>query len=381
MKQVNYVTYRSDPNANDKIREMNILFIDDNVAQEVLNMDDCLETVEDIYREYGLGWVTSTRARHYIPRSEGQDWYRWGAMAAGVTKLGVMAIRLQSNISVSTEGRVDYYAGTPGKWCELVLLFSTKDATPLAIMTGGHIQHMRVGATGGISVKYMAREDASTLGLFGTGGMATTHAWAIAKTRPIKTINVYSPNLDHREAFARQMTEDLGIPVLAQDNPSKVWEGADIVASCTNSRKPIIRGELLKPGMHVLSSLYQEMDDEVFRRCDRYVYSRPQTTEHYVAAPPENRQGVMGDHVNPDVDDTWLRRERLTMDEEKMASLSDVVLGKNPGRVSDEEITCFTSTGLAAPYTATAYKVYQLAKEHGLGRELPMSWFLQDIRS
>jgi len=221
---------------------------------------------------------------------------------------------------------------------------------------------------------YMACQNASTLGLYGTAGMATTQAWAIAKARPINKVKVYSPNPDHRMAFARQTSQDMGIEVVALDNPRKVMEGADIVAACTSSLVPVIRGEWLEPGMHVLSVIPDEFDDAVFRRCHRYVYSRTPTTDYYVADPV--RRPSVG--YEP-IDTKWVRREQRLLTKEKKAMLSDVVLGKAIGRTNDDEMTCFTTQGIPIQFTAFAYKVYQLAKERGLGRELPLAWFLQDF--
>jgi ornithine cyclodeaminase/alanine dehydrogenase-like protein (mu-crystallin family) len=76
----------------------------------------------------------------------------------------------------------------------------------------------------------------------------------------------------------------------------------------------------------------------------------------------------------------WPARERRLMAEEKIVFLSNVILGQAIGRGGDKEITCFTSHGIPIQFAASAYKVHQLARERGLGRELPLGWFLQDIR-
>lgn len=374
MEKITYVTYPGNPEAEEKIKGRNVLFIDNDVARQVLTVDDCSAVVEDAYREFGLGRATASRASHYVPRPDGRGWYTWDPMAAAIPKLGVLAIRIKSDVLPPTEGQVKKYCVAPGKFCGLILLFSTEDGAPLAIMNDGHIQHMRVGAVGGLSVKHMACRNASTLGLYGTAGMATAHAFAIAKVRSINTIKVYSPNREHRQAFARQTSQDLGIEVVAVDNPRKVMERTDIVAACTSSLMPVIRGEWMEPGMHVLSVLPNEFDDEVFLRCHRYVYSRTPTTEYYVADP--SRTPSLG--YEP-IDTEWLQREQRLLTEEKKAFLSDVILGKRVGRASNDEITCFTTQGIPIQFTATAYKVYQLANERGLGRKLPLSWFLQSL--
>jgi ornithine cyclodeaminase/alanine dehydrogenase-like protein (mu-crystallin family) len=224
----------------------------------------------------------------------------------------------------------------------------------------------------------MARSGSSVLGIFGSGGMASTHAWAIANVRPIKRIKVYSPNVDHREAFARRLSQDMSIEVVAVNEPQEVVAGSDIVAACTNSTMPVLRGEWLESGMHLLAVSAAELDDDVLRRCDRYVYSRPPYTDHQVAVPADQ----MPDSVpmKAYLSDRWIERERRLLPGEKIEFLSDVLLGKAPGRRAEKEITCFASHGIPIQFAATAYRVHQLARERGLGRELPLAWFLQDIR-
>ena len=369
-----YVTYHGNSEADRDIARRSVLFIDNETAARVLTMEDTIEAVEESYREYGLGRATATRATHSVPRPGGDGWYTWDPMASALPKLGALAIRMKSDILPPGGAQVKKYCVAPGKFCGLILLFSTDDGAPLAIMNDGHIQHMRVGAAGAISVKYMAREDAAVLGLFGTAGMATAHALAITKVRPIRKILVYSPNPEHRAAFADRTSRNLEVPVTAVDDPRRVMEGADIVAACTNSLEPVVKGEWLEPGMHVLSVLPNEIDDDVFRRCHRYVYSRTPRTDYHVAD-PDQRPAVGYEPI----DTEWLRREEWLLGREKRVFLTDVVLGNYPGRAGPEEITCFVTQGNAIQFAASASKVYEGARARGLGHELPLSWFLQDI--
>jgi len=377
--RISYVTYAGNREADERIRNRKVLFIDNEVAQQVLTMEDTMEVIEEAYREYGLQRATASRATHHVPRNNGDGWSRWSPMASAIPKIGALAIRIKSDVDVPVADRYEWHCVAPGKYCGLILLYSTEDGAPLAILNDGHIQHMRVGAAGGLSVKLMAQEDASTLGLYGTAGMASTHAWAISQVRPIRLIKVYSPNAEHRRAFAQRISKDLEIEVVAVDTPRQVAEGADIIAACTNSRVPVFNGEWLAPGMHVLSVEPREFDDEVYLRSHRYVYSRTPTTEHYYAAPPGQRPGREWGGEDPDR--PWIERERRLMLEKKRFFLSDLVLGNVTGRETKDEITCFTTQGIPIQFTATSYLVYQRAKEMRLGHELPLQWFLQDIRN
>ena len=369
-----YVTYHGNAEADREIAQRTVLFIDNETAARVLTMEDTIAVVEESYREWGLGRATATRATHSVPRAGGDGWYTWDPMASALPGMDALAVRMKSDILPPSGAQVKKYCVAPGKFCGLIVLFSTEDGAPLAIMNDGHIQHMRVGAAGAISVRHMAREDAAVLGLYGTAGMATAHALAIAKVRPIREIRVYSPNPEHRAAFAERTGENMGIPVAAVDDPRQVMEGADIVAACTNSLAPVIKGEWLEPGMHVLAVLPNEIDDDVFRRSHRYVYSRTPRTDYHVAD-PEQRPAVGYEPI----DQEWLEREDRLLAREKRIFLSDVVLGTYPGRAAPEEVTCFVTQGIPIQFAAAARKVYDGAREQGLGHELPLSWFLQDI--
>jgi len=115
------------------------------------------------------------------------------------------------------------------------------------------LQHMRVGADGGIGVKYMAREDASVVGMLGSGGMARTHMEAFTCVRDIRRLQVYSPTPANREAFAEEMARKYGIEAVACDDPREVYRDADIVAGLTDSAVPVLNGEWIEPGAHVVN--------------------------------------------------------------------------------------------------------------------------------
>ena len=115
--------------------------------------------------------------------------YQWGTMEGGSTG-GYFAIRLKSDVIYETEYNgartQEKYCTKPGVFCGLILLTSTETGEPLAFLNDGHLQHMRVGADGGIGVKYMANPDAEVIGMLGSGGMARTHMQAFTRVRDMQ---------------------------------------------------------------------------------------------------------------------------------------------------------------------------------------------------
>ena len=135
---------------------------------------------------------------------------------------GIFAIRFMSEVIVfdrRADGswREGQYSVEPDKNCAVVLLFSSENGEPLALLNDNWIQHMRVGGTAGLGTKVLARADAETVCMIGSGGMAQTFLEGVCVVRPIKRVRVHSPSRGNREAYAALMSERLGITVEAVD--------------------------------------------------------------------------------------------------------------------------------------------------------------------
>ena len=111
----------------------------------------------------------------------------------------------------------------------LVLLFSIETGELLAILKEGYLQKMRVGGTSGLGIKYLARPDASVIGLFGSGWQAGAQLMAACAVRKIKRVKVYSPNADNRKRFSVLMSQKLEIEVEPAERPEDVAQGVDIL--------------------------------------------------------------------------------------------------------------------------------------------------------
>jgi ornithine cyclodeaminase/alanine dehydrogenase-like protein (mu-crystallin family) len=126
---------------------------------------------------------------------------------------------------------------------------------------------MRVGADSGIGLKYMGREDAHVIGMFGSGGMARSHMEAFTLVRPIRRVQVYSPTKAHREEYAEEMAKRFHIEAISVDDPRDVYKGADIIAGCTDSTVLVIIGQWLEEGTHI-TCVGGMCDEKVSERID-----------------------------------------------------------------------------------------------------------------
>jgi alanine dehydrogenase len=365
------------------------LIINNAEVAKVLTMETTIAALEEAYLALAAREaVCRPRIDIRIPTRDPAKNYQWGTMEGG-SSAGYFAIRMKSDVIYETRynGSItqEKYCTRPGLYCGLVLLTSIETGEPLAFINDGHLQHMRVGADGGIGVKYLAKPNAAVIGMLGSGGMARSHMRAFTLVRDIKKLQVFSPTREHREAFGREMAATYNIEVEVCERPEDIYKGADIVASLTDSAVAVLDGTLLEKGAHIVNvGGTGKPDDESLRRVDVYLrfgdapgpVGKPELAvddEHlgYEARPGQPKYG----------DGRRGRTRHGNMLPDKRVTLADLVTGKVKGRTSNDQITYSERGNLqGAQFFAIAGKIYEAAKQAGLGREIPTEWFLQDIR-
>lgn len=372
-----------------------MLFIDNDTVRRVLSISDVIESQEEVFK--GLltrDSVHRGRIDVYVPTGREDDYYRWGTMEGASKTLGVHAIRMKSDIvswprdedgNYTTEEK---YCVEPGTYCGLIMLFSTRNGEPLALINDGHLQHMRVAAGAGIGAKYLSRASSEVVGMFGSGGMARDYLRAFLAVRPsIRKVKVYSPTRANRERYAREMGAELEIEIEPVDRPEDVVPGADIVSTCTDTMQPVVFGDWLEPGQHVTNLGGYEWHPSVFERADIVLRNG---IGNFIARDDEQRVEIGRGHspgafiAGSDAEVERLppaRPSRHNSGGDRIPTFVDLVAGNTPGRTEDSQITAYIVGGYQGLQFAAAGAVaYRRAREEGLGRELPTEWFLQDIR-
>ena len=246
------------------------------------------------------------------------------------------------------------YTITAGAARFLVLLFDTKTGEMLAIMEADHLGRIRTGAASGVASKYMARADASKVGMIGAGRQARTQLEAVAGVRQIQAAQVFSRNEAHRKEFCQEMTDCLKLPVEPATSTEEAARFGDIVIAATTSPEPVVKGEWLRPGTHVNAiganmANRRELDDGALRRAAIIaVDSRDQA------------RGEAGDLIQglPAINRSW----------DEVAELKDIVAAKKPSRTSGDEITVFKSCGIAIWDVAAAGFIYREALQKKKGK-------------
>ncbi|WP_276300915.1 ornithine cyclodeaminase family protein [Halorussus lipolyticus] len=235
-------------------------------------------------------------------------------------------------------------------------LFDSESGEPLALLDGASMNPFKTGATGAVGTDALARDDAKTVALIGAGSQARGQLRAIDAVRDLESVWVYSPTKDSREEFAGEMNEQIDPSVAAVASSAAAVEEADIVITATTASEPVFDGDLLAEGTHVTAmGQYhpnkRELDARTIERA-KYVPDLRERVEQdagsYIAALDEG--AISDDHVH--------------------AELGEVVAGEAPGRESDDEITVFDSGGTGIETVASAYMLYEKAKDEGLGSEI-----------
>ncbi|HYL41939.1 MAG TPA: ornithine cyclodeaminase family protein [Ktedonobacteraceae bacterium] len=238
----------------------------------------------------------------------------------------------------------------------VVMLYSAHDGQLLAIIEADWLGRMRTGATSGLATKYLARPNATTVGLIGAGNQAHTQLLGMCAVRHVRIAYVYSRTPQACKIFCDEMMRLLGIQVKPVATARQAVELADILITATSSPEPVIHGEWLKPGCHVnaIGSNWEnrrEIDLSTLQRS--YLIVTDSRDQAHLEA---------GDFIIP--------ADEGLFDWNRVIELSEVVGHQGPQRDAPENITLYKGLGIALEDIATAAHVYKLAKERNMGEEL-----------
>jgi ornithine cyclodeaminase len=241
----------------------------------------------------------------------------------------------------------------------LIAVFDPQTGSPLALLDGTEITAARTGACSALSVRLLARENASVLAILGTGVQARSHARAVVRVRPINEVAIAGRDPRSVEALAAELAGELGVAVRAAASYRDALERADVVCATTHAVEPVVRRPWLAPGTHVASVGYnpdgREVDDQTVIDALVCVESR-----RAALAPVP---GGANDLIRP-------IREGLITADHVHAELGELVSGAKTGRTSAEQITLYKSVGVAVQDATAAALVLAKAHQTGTGREI-----------
>ncbi len=229
----------------------------------------------------------------------------------------------------------------------LMVLYDADGLLPFAVLCGGTITAIRTSAATANATDLLARKDANSLAILGSGEQAQAHVDAIRAIRSIEDLRIWGIDGAAVQAIAEEKAGRACATV------AEAVDGADIVCTVTAASDPILFGKDLSPGTHVnlVGSSFpdkREADDEVVTRSRFYVDYLPSTLDQ------------AGEFLHA-------REAGLVTEEHIVGEIGSVASGDITGRQNDDEITLYKSLGVAAQDIVTARRVYDLACEAGLG--------------
>jgi ornithine cyclodeaminase/alanine dehydrogenase-like protein (mu-crystallin family) len=316
---------------------MSLLLLTEEDIRRVLTMDMALAAVEE-----GLRLLALDEAQN-VPRARTQtDHAMQHVLSASAKTLGVMGYKAYA----TSRKEQHFHVG----------LFDGKTGSLLALMQADYLGQVRTGAASGVATQYMARPDASEVGIFGSGKQARTQLLAVCKVRKVRRIQVYSPNEERRRQFAAQMSEACQTDVLPVPRPELAAEDKDIVITATTSREPVFNGHWIAEGTHlnITGSNFlgkAEVDDVTVRR-----------SESIVVDSKEQARVEAGDFTQA--------LEEGAIHWSDIHELGQVIVGRYTGRAHPQDVTLFKSLGIAIEDVAVAARVYAEAQKAGIGEKI-----------
>ncbi|NIM00458.1 MAG: ornithine cyclodeaminase family protein [Acidobacteria bacterium] len=317
-------------------------------VRQLMPMADCMEWVAGALEKYSTGRsVNPLRRGVLIPDGRGLVVLMPGYLSQPEA-LGLKAVTIFHG-NHGTE--LDSHQG-------VVVLFDTQTGVPTAILDASEVTAIRTAAASGVATRLLARADADTLAVLGSGVQARTHIEAMLVARPVTIVRVYSPNRENRERLATWFRRRTDATVDAVDTAREAVEGASIVCTTTSAKEPVVEGEWLSPGTHINAvgaciPKARELDDAAVAKARMFVDSR------------ESAMNESGDFL--------LAREAGAIGDDAIeGEIGELLAGRIDGRRTDGEITLFNSLGIAVEDLATAHHVLARALEQDVGARVAL---------
>ncbi|HYA29853.1 MAG TPA: ornithine cyclodeaminase family protein [Acidobacteriota bacterium] len=238
-----------------------------------------------------------------------------------------------------------------------IVLFDGERGDLLALVAGRHLNIWRTGAPGGIGCKHLAPKGSSQLGLIGSGRQARGQLVAISRALPsLQKVKIFSSTEEHRQMFAREMSAWLGIEVVAVEHPRDAVENMPIVSLATSSRSTVIEPQWITPGALIISITSGQLPRETVTN-SRVIVSW--------------KEEVLGGEA-PRQPYIAMIEEGSWSAENIAGELGDVVVGKVPARMNENETVVFESVGMPIWDTVATAWAYRWAAANGVGSKFTL---------
>lgn len=326
--------------------ETETLLLTDEEVGKLLSMGEVMRAVEKAFAEKSLGRAQNPSKLYLFYHKYNGD---LRVMPSYLESYDISSVKI---VNSHPENRVKYNLPTV---MAVVVLIDPRNGFPLAIMGGKTLTDIRTGAAGGVAAKYLARRDSKILGLVGAGAQARTQLAALLEVYGgFDEVRVWGLH-GTAEEFAVEMQPKYGdkCRIIPVKTVREAVEGADIVVTATPSRKPLVMEDMVSPGMHLNcigadAPGKEELDPTILKKAKIVV--------------DDLTQAVHGGEINVPLSRGIIKIEDI------WAEIGEIIAGLKKGREKPDEITIFSSTGLAVQDAVAAKIAYDKALEKGVGR-------------
>ena len=331
-----------------------VLLLRNHEIRGLMDLSDYIDTVEDGYREIGLGAGAACPRENLWIKGEKTGDHRGGHLLQGSKASFKFKGALLPGLGAA--GLNAYTAGLPSGLETFLFLFDADSGALAAVMEVLYFDWLKTAAVSALATKYLAPAHSSVLALFGTGRHARSQLYAIRQVADIRRVQAYSRDADKRRAFCQTMSAELGMAVIAVDSPAAALRDADIVTTITTSPRPVFDGvDLPDKPVHInaLGAHYpwvRELDDHT-------VLNSRVLVDEWQQGLAENGE-------------LRLPMEAGLIDESHVAGdLGGLVAGKIPARLPDSKWTLFLSGGTGVEDVSVARRLYDSAIKRGIGTQ------------
>lgn len=236
----------------------------------------------------------------------------------------------------------------------LIILNSPETGFPIALLDGTIISAMRTGACTALGARYLAPRRTRKIGMVGAGVQARTQLLGLYTALPqVEQIAIWNRTPERADALVQESRRRWNAPAVRAEIMVEALTDADVVLTITTADEPIIPARYIRPGALTIQLSGHECEFELVRQCNKIVVNNWDACKH---------RGIRTPAV--------MYRQGLLRDEDIYCSLGDLLLGRKPGRESEEERIHFTPDGMGSTDVALAFDLYQRARKLGIGQQL-----------
>jgi ornithine cyclodeaminase/alanine dehydrogenase-like protein (mu-crystallin family) len=324
-----------------------LLIISGADVRRALPMMECIDAVERAMRALSRG-DTQIPLRTIMKLPDGRNFF--GVMPGFLADPRALGAKILSVYPENAARGLSSHIG-------VVVLFDSQSGAPLAVMNAAQITAIRTAAASAVATRSLARADADSLAILGTGEQAATHLEAIASVRMLRTVRIWGRSLEKARAFAHREAARVSLKIEVCPTAREAVDGADIICTVTAAHDPILSGAMLANGAHVnlvgSSRLgAREADDDLVTKSRFFVDSRVSARAEAGELRHALDAGLIGEtHV--------------------LGEIGDVLNGVVAGRTHARDITAYKSLGIAAQDLAAAHVIYERAVQDRIGTRAP----------